>query len=182
MWIRKNNTALEIVGQPCCTVCQVACPQAPLGKVLSWPVLELPETSGEMLHRYVSSAERGRLFLHRFQDALLEAIFVFVQLCGSIATASSVHWIVNNCADNCVCFFLSCVVVFVWCKKNLHGSQRWYRWRTDWESPDAQIRHCISGIFYSFFFSTVKTGGGQQVLSSSVSYFYLQGSKHLHSL
>lgn len=41
----------------------------------------------------------------------------------------------------------------------------------------------VSRVFFiRFFFSTVKTGGGQQVLSSSVSYFYLQGSKHLHSL
>lgn len=182
MWIRKNNTALEIVGQPCCTVCQVACPQAPLGKVLSWPVLELPETSGEMLHRYVSSAERGRLFLHRFQDALLEAIFVFVQLCGSIATASSVHWIVNNCADNCVCFFLSCVVVFLWCKKKLAWFAAMisvaYRLGKSWRSNTS----LYLGYFLFVFFSTVKTGGGQQALSSSVSYFYLQGSKHLHSL
>lgn len=130
--------------------------------------------------------KRERLALHQLrergiqskhftgtQQSFVCAIFV------SVATASTVHSIVNKCADNHVCFFY-CALFLCSAKKLACVAAMICWWRMDWKSSDAQIRHCISGILYSFLVFDSEDVRGTASVNSSVSYFYLQGSKHLH--
>lgn len=172
MWIRKNKTALEIVRQ--------SCPQVPLGEMLSWPVLQLPEIFCEMLHQYVCSAERERLFLLRFQDVLFEAILCLCNYLGALQLLAqcirlwTIVPIIVYASFYRVSSFLCGAKKLAWFAAMISVA---YRLEKSWRSNTS----LYLGYFLFFFFYSEDRRETASV-SSSVSYFYLQGSMHLHSL